>query len=397
LDVAMPMIYLSASNDHLFNPNLLNTLNIQTNARVSPNLASYLHINSGGGGVALTLSQIQRAHDFGADGVGFYDFPAYFSGYSDTDRQAIKDYFDSLESPPPPGPGNVLDDFEVDEGHFNWQYNFSPESQTFGLASGPANASGPSDRVVAEHQGAGVASQLLDLVATTPTTNWQLRHNSGIGAGQAAQPPGNVPLVADGYVGFWLKTDDAGVATVRIGIDDPVGNTAMERGIALAVIADNQWHLYQWNFDDDAHWDAFAGGANGVIDAVLGTVTIDSIWLTGVGNAQVYLDTVSHNPLGMLAAAPIPGDYNADGLVDEADYNTWRAAYGNNVTPGSGADGNGDGLVDTADYVMWRHHMSAAAGAAASLESAAVPEPRTMGICGILAGLLLTLRLIRRG
>ena len=114
----------------------------------------------------------------------------------------------------------MIDDFEVDEAHFNWNYNFSPVSQTFGLASGPGNSSAPSDRVTTEHQAAGTGSQLINLVIdSTGDATWQLRHNSGIGS--AAQPAGNVPLPGTGYVGFWLKTDDPGI-TVRIGIDDPV-------------------------------------------------------------------------------------------------------------------------------------------------------------------------------
>ena len=103
----------------------------------------------------------------------------------------------------------MIDDFGVGEGHFNWNYNLSPISQTFGLAGGPANSNGPTDRVTTEHQGSGAASQLINLTIDAAGDNyWQLRHNSGITS--AAQPAGNVPLPGTGYVGFWLKTDDPG-------------------------------------------------------------------------------------------------------------------------------------------------------------------------------------------
>jgi autotransporter-associated beta strand protein len=295
--------------------------------------------------------------------------------------------------PLPPGPaGNAIDDFEIDEGHFNWNYNYSPASQSFGLASGPANSSGPSDRVTTEHQGAGVASQLIDLVIdATGDNTWQLRHNSGIGANLAAQPAGNVPLAGTGYVGFWLKTDDPGI-TVRIGIDDPVGgNTALERGTLKNVIADNQWHLYQWNFEDPGDWVAFAGGANGQIDAAGGTVTIDSIWLAGAGNAQLYLDNVMHNPFGMITPGYIAGDYNGDGLVTDADYAAWRSTFGQLVPHWTGADGNGDGVVDKGDYVLWRKQMTAG-GAGASVGLAAVPEPTA----ALLPAILAMLHIVRR-
>ena len=227
--------------------------------------------------------------------------------------------------PPLPPPGDVLDNFEVNEGHFGWDYNNA--TQTTGLA-----ATTTIDRVTTEHQGTGTGSQLLNLVASGAGA-WTLRHNSGIGTNLAAEPAGNVKFEATGYVGFWLKTDDAGI-TVRIGIDDPVdGNTALERGYAQSIIADNQWHLYQWNLENATHWDAYSGGADGDIDAPSGKVTIDSIWFIGLGNAQIYLDNVSHNALGLLAAAAIAGDYNGDGVVNVADYKMWRSLQGSPVTP----------------------------------------------------------------
>ena len=177
---------------------------------------------------------------------------------------------------------------------------------------------------------------------------------------------------------------------MRIGIDDPVGNTALERGTAKPVIADNQWHLYQWNFEDAAAWDAFAGGANGQIDAVNGTVTIDSIWLAGSGNAQIYLDNVTHNPNGLITPGYIPGDFDGDGLVNSADYATWRTTFGQTVTPWTNADGNGDGHIDMGDYVLWRKQMATAGGAGLGA-SAAIPEPPVVLLAAV-AILLLGMR-----
>lgn len=284
-------------------------------------------------------------------------------------------------APPLPPPGDVLDNFEVNEGHFGWNYNNA--TQTTGLA-----ATTTIDRDTTDHQGTGAGSQLLNLVASGAGT-WTLRHNSGSGTNLAAEPAGNTKLDATGYVGFWLKTDDAGLS-VRIGIDDPVaGNTALERGFAQGIIADNQWHLYQWNLENDSHWDAYSGGANGTIDAPNDTVTIDSIWFTGIGNAQIYLDNIAHNALGLLAAASIAGDYNGDGIVSVADYQMWRSLQGSPVTAGTKADGNSNGIIDAGDYITWRKLISMASGA--SISGAAIPEPTAL-LLAITALALLSIR-----
>jgi autotransporter-associated beta strand protein len=283
-------------------------------------------------------------------------------------------------SPPPPPPWQVLDDFEVDEGHFNWAFNTSPQTANLGAGT-------TIDRVTTEHQGFGNGSQLLNLVPAAAGA-WTLRHNSGIGANMAAQPAGNVPLDSTGYVGFWLKTDDAGL-TVRIGIDDPVGgNTALERGFAQPLIADNEWHLYQWNLENANHWDAFSGGADGDIDGAGGHVTIDSIWLFGSGAAQIFLDNVSHNPLGLLAASVVPGDYNGDGVVSMGDFQVWRSSLGSAVTPGAKADGDSNGIVDIGDYVTWRKLFAIAGGTSSA--PAAIPEPTGAILLAIIVTVLLS-------
>ncbi|TWT85957.1 GDSL-like Lipase/Acylhydrolase [Posidoniimonas polymericola] len=94
--------------------------------------------------------------------------------------------------------------------------------------------------------------------------------------------------------------------------------------------------------------------------------------------------------LGELAT--VAGDYNRDGIVDFADYQTWRDAYGSPGPPSGGvnADGNGDGRVDAADYSIWRDHAAAVAKTALDY-ALPVPEP-TAGLAGATASLLLLSR-----
>jgi hypothetical protein len=79
--------------------------------------------------------------------------------------------------------------------------------------------------------------------------------------------------------------------------------------------------------------------------------------------AQVFTATVRNDDFAV-------GDYDHNGLVEQADYNTWRTNFGGTANSALAADGNGDGSVDAADYVLWRYKLSApASGAATEVES----------------------------
>jgi hypothetical protein len=68
-----------------------------------------------------------------------------------------------------------------------------------------------------------------------------------------------------------------------------------------------------------------------------------------IGEVEDYLLTVE---------APIFGDYDGSGYVDDADYDVWKANFNTTVAiAGSGADGNFDGKIDAADYTVWRDHL----------------------------------------
>ena len=85
---------------------------------------------------------------------------------------------------------------------------------------------------------------------------------------------------------------------------------------------------------------------------------------------QVLIDDVQ-----LLRNMPISGDYNADRMVDAADYIVWRKAFGRNVVPGLSADGNHDGTVNEEDYAVWRGNFGNMLSAAQIAGSAVAPEP----------------------
>lgn len=73
----------------------------------------------------------------------------------------------------------------------------------------------------------------------------------------------------------------------------------------------------------------------------------------------------------LVAFLGVEGDYNADGVVDLADYTVWKSAFGDAVAaPGDGADGSFNGVVDAADFTIWRDNFAPMPPMAAT-----VPEP----------------------
>ncbi len=77
-----------------------------------------------------------------------------------------------------------------------------------------------------------------------------------------------------------------------------------------------------------------------------------------------------------IAAPPpiLPGDFNRDGQVDDADYSIWRHAFGS--TSDTAADGNHDGVIDAADYIIWRKHSQMSADSL-KISPQQIPEPNT--------------------
>jgi len=74
---------------------------------------------------------------------------------------------------------------------------------------------------------------------------------------------------------------------------------------------------------------------------------------------------------------PIPGDYNADGVVDGGDLANWKAGFGTtgNATRSQG-DADGDLDVDGADFLVWQRQV----GSGPNSTGAAIPEPTALVI-----------------
>ncbi len=121
-------------------------------------------------------------------------------------------------------------------------------------------------------------------------------------------------------------------------------------------------------------------------------VTIDTTTsaVTDLGTtAADFLDGLAFKP---SAAAGVPGDYNSNGVVDEADYVLWRNSVGQSTLPNRGSGITGP--VGVADYNFWRSHFANTSGSGAGgLSNSPVPEPGTLLLLGVsLLGILSTRR-----
>ena len=75
-----------------------------------------------------------------------------------------------------------------------------------------------------------------------------------------------------------------------------------------------------------------------------------------------------------------PGDYNADGTVDAADYVVWRKNLGS-IVSFPNRDTDNVGPVSMADFNSWREHFGEVAPESDGGDSALIPEPTASLLC----------------
>ena len=107
---------------------------------------------------------------------------------------------------------------------------------------------------------------------------------------------------------------------------------------------------------------------DGVLDVLHGGGGQDWFFITGAMPyyRPTFVEPLVHDESAHHHHHPpqttVPGDYNNDGKVDDADYLVWRANFGKSVTPGTLGDGTMNGVVDAADFAVWRKNLGATSG-----------------------------------
>ena len=146
--------------------------------------------------------------------------------------------------------------------------------------------------------------------------------------------------------------------------------------------------ILSFNYAEGSDTVTFAGGVipqdglHSVSDANLFDI---ANFVSGI-NSPTNFATLSGS-INLSTTSP-NGDYNGDLVVNAADYTVWRNTLGQSVANlGEGADGDADGMVDDGDYDFWKQQFGTVVSpGAGAIEVQLVPEPATLGI--LISGLL---------
>lgn len=140
------------------------------------------------------------------------------------------------------------------------------------------------------------------------------------------------------------------------------GKNLSNSGERIVLLGPAGETLADVNYTDDPPWPTAADGRGPSLEIIdpTGDESAPTNWRASLANGgSPGTDGVSH--------ANLPGDYDGNGAVEQADYEVWKTTFSIPVAPFTSADGNGDGKIDAADYSVWRDNLGSilAAGSAA--------------------------------
>lgn len=132
-----------------------------------------------------------------------------------------------------------------------------------------------------------------------------------------------------------------------------------------------------------------AGDSFDILNFASASGSFDTSGLPVLGGTLAW-NTANLLTTGVLSiidtATGLLGDYNADGIVNLADYTVWRDNLGadDSVLP-PGTTDDGSGVVDAGDYATWKANFGASSGALQSIAAGqgSVPEPTTVVLVSI--------------
>jgi 6-phosphogluconolactonase (cycloisomerase 2 family) len=371
-----------------------------------------LLINNGNGTFTRSLNDIAIPSGFSAvvaadfDGNGFDDLAVAVDGITDVIALRLNSGNGTFTSPPNISVGNAplsiavghldagpLPDLVVTNyGSNNVQVMRNLGGGSFTPATSFAVGDGPSSLTIADINNDGKD----DIVVANIKSNTISRL---LGNGNGAFASLSAVIVAGGPRSIGVGDIDG-----DNDIDIVVGTSTSNDIVLLRNVAGN------FSFSESAGLASFAGlSAPGVKGVVLRDIDGDGRLDIGAARgdfnsgALVLLDNVrsggSHR-LTLDGAASVfnqhfgivgptqnlVGDYDRNGVVEQADHIFWRQYYGMTSGIGLQADGNGNTVVDSADYIIWRNAMNAGTSVAIGAAQHATAESTALATTTAFSG-----------
>jgi hypothetical protein len=240
-------------------------------------------------------------------------------------------------------------------------------------ATATLNLSGGRLAVKTLNRGAGGTFNFTGGVLAAETVGFDLVNNGGMLAPDESShgdSPGITHVMGD-------LTLNSGVLEIEIGgtgigeydrvlVDD---GTMLGGELSVKLVDLNGGSSpYVPQLGDQFAFLAAQGGTNGMFDTFdYPALPAGLAWALTPGGVESFLTIVE-------ASVPLAGDYNADGLVDAADYTAWRDNLGGTSLANETAS---LGVVDEADYDAWKLNFGATAGAGGGTSTTA-PEPSSV-------------------
>ncbi len=243
----------------------------------------------------------------------------------------------------------VIDDFNVSAGHFTWDPTGS--GSTAGVL-----ATSTTRRVTEDpREGTGCLRLVLNTNGVIP-----LRIRLVSGGGSAANNT-TIPTSpdVDGWIGFYARTTNTGW-DVQLWLAGPLINGSLRHNGSTQkeLIADGEWHLYEWNLDDNSGGEDGWGNipniitgfsevldGNHYINSIIfrnaesedatAVIDVDFVAQNTEGSVADLLDDPCRNVSGVLPIGPISSDVNEVTIVGATASTSAITVYQNSGPNGS--------------------------------------------------------------
>ena len=209
---------------------------------------------------------------------------------------------------------------------------------------------------------------------------------------------GSVPLAVatTGPISAEGSTGQLTVALQLPGVDDPIWSLGLPETYTIAIRVDALSEVDEWSegnnlasfaaevtaplpgdFNNDGIYDET--DLDAAVAAIASGSSESEFDLTG----DTLVDLADRDAWLVLAGAAnlgsgkvyLLGDANLDGVVDVSDFNRWNENKFTAVAAWSSGDFNADGLVDVSDFNLWNSNKFLASAAIAGLPDAGGSDP----------------------